>query len=132
MESLVQNHCSILVVEDDHLVGRHIVSILREAGMAVVGPIGTVDGALDAIRTTPFEAAFLDIDLYGASGLRIAKALREKAIPFAFISGHEQEVTRDFEYVRFVGKPFTAEEIIAVARQLCAISELGTGLECGP
>ena len=93
--------------------------------MDPVGPFGTVGDALDAIRTCIFDAAFLDIDLNGASGLQVATALQLKTIPFAFISGNAQAVSKDFEYVRLVDKPVEPSVVKALARELCGLSELG-------
>ncbi len=118
--------CSILIVEDNALVAAYLVAILGNAGIHAVGPLGTVGGALDAIRTLGFDAAFLDIDLDGASGLQLAAALRQKTIPFAFISGNAHAVTKDFEYVRLVDKPFEPNVVEALAHELCRLSDCGT------
>jgi hypothetical protein len=69
--------------------------------------VGTVGDALDAIRRCIFDAAFLDIDLNGASGLQIAAALREKIIPFALISGNAHPVSKHFEHFRLIDKPLS-------------------------
>jgi CheY-like chemotaxis protein len=84
-----------------------------------------VGGALDAIRTRIFDAAFLDIDLNGASALQVAAALRQKTIPFAFISGNAHAVSKDFEHVSLVDKPFEPSVVEAFARNLCGLSEHG-------
>jgi CheY-like chemotaxis protein len=88
--------------------------------------LDTVGGALDAIRTSIFDAAFLDIDLNGASGLQVATALQLKTIPFAFITGNAQAVSRDFEYVRLIDKPVEPSIVLALAQELCALSLSGT------
>ena len=90
----MSKRCSILIFEDDALVGNHLAAILAGAGIGPVGPFGTFGGALDAIRTCMFDAAFLDIDLNGDSGLQVATALQLKTIPFAFITGNAQTVSR--------------------------------------
>ena len=117
--------CSILIVEDDALVAAYLVTILGNAEFDAVGPIGTVGGALDAIRRHVFDAAFLDIDLNGASALQVAATLRQKTIPFAFISGNAHAVSKDFEHVRLVDKPFEPSVVQALARDLCGLSERG-------
>ncbi len=117
--------CSILIVEDDALVGANLVTILGNAEFDAVGPVGTVGGALDAIRRHVFDAVFLNINLNGASGLQVAAALRQKTIPFAFISGNAHAVSEDFEHVRFVNKPFEPSVVEALARDLCGLSYHG-------
>jgi len=117
--------CSILIVEDDALVAAYLVTILGNAEFDAVGPVDTVGGALDAIRGRIFDAAFLDIDVNGAAGLQIAAALRQKTIPFAFISGNAHAVSKDFEHVRLIDKPFEPSVVAALARDLCGLSELG-------
>ena len=121
----MSKRCSILIVEDDALVGKYLATILAGVEMDPVGPFGTVGDALDAIRTCIFDAAFLDIDLNGASGLQVATALQLKTIPFAFISGNAQAVSKDFEYVRLVNKPVEPSVVKALAREHCGLSELG-------
>ena len=125
IEEAMSKRCSILIVEDDALVGKYLATILAGVEMDPVGPFGTVGDALDAIRTCIFDAAFLDIDLNGASGLQVATALQLKTIPFAFISGNAQAVSKDFEYVRLVDKPFKPSVVEALARELCGLSEYG-------
>jgi two-component SAPR family response regulator len=126
----MSKRCCILVVEDDVLVGKYLATILADAEIDAVGPFGTVGGALDAIRTGIFDAAFLDIDLNGASGLQIAAALQLKTIPFAFISGNAGAVSKDFEYVRLVHKPVEPGTVVALARELCTLSQRGTDWGC--
>ena len=123
---VMSKRCCILIVEDDALMGKYLATILGDAEIDAVGPFGTVGGALDAIRTSIFDAAFLDIDLNGASGLQIAAALQLKTIPFAFISGNAQAVSKDFEYVRLIDKPVEPSTVVALARELCALSQRGT------
>ena len=52
----MSKRCSILIVEDDALVGKYLATILAGVEMDPVGPFGTVGDALDAIRTCIFDA----------------------------------------------------------------------------
>ena len=61
----VVNKPRILVVEDQWMVGQDIASILRNVGIEVIGPVGTVDDALEALKTRNFDAGLLDINLHG-------------------------------------------------------------------
>jgi CheY-like chemotaxis protein len=125
VEEAMSKSCSILIVEDDALVGKYLASILAGAGMDPVGPFSTVGDALDAIRTCIFDAGFLDVDLNGASGLQVATALQLKTIPFAFITGNALTVSREFGYVRLINKPVEPTIVLALAQELCALSLRG-------
>jgi DNA-binding response OmpR family regulator len=59
---------SVLILEDDQLIGQMLSELLREAGYQVVGPADSVEGALALVAEHGINAALLDIDL-GAKGL---------------------------------------------------------------
>jgi CheY-like chemotaxis protein len=54
----------------------------------VIGPVGTVDGALKAIKNADVDGAILDINLRGKLGFPVADALADRHIPFVFATGY--------------------------------------------
>lgn len=79
----------ILVVEDELLLADHIVEILQEAGAEIIGPVGTLSGALALLQTIgPLDGAVLDIRLQDEAVYPLADALRERAVPFVFVTGY--------------------------------------------
>ncbi len=59
----------ILVVEDDFLTALEIARILKEAGSEIVGPVGSFEDALNLATGAVIDAAVLDINLDGLSGV---------------------------------------------------------------
>lgn len=62
---------------------------LERLGANVVGPVGTLRGALEIVegRQISVDAALLDIALHGEMVFPVAAVLKTRQIPFAFISG---------------------------------------------
>jgi len=80
----------ILVVEDEFFVAEEMARELEEAGATIVGPVGTVDDALDCVASgVRIDAAILDINLRGDLSYPVAEALRQKQVPFLFATGYD-------------------------------------------
>jgi CheY-like chemotaxis protein len=79
----------VLIVEDEYIVALSIASEVADRGGVVIGPIGTVDGALEAIKNMDVDGAILDINLRGRPVFPIADALADRHVPFIFATGYE-------------------------------------------
>jgi CheY-like chemotaxis protein len=108
----------ILVVEDEFLIALDIAGVLEQAGLAVIGPAGTVSDALQAIAQEDVHGALLDAHLAGEPVGRVADALIARGIPFAFVSGYGREqLPAAHRAAPLVKKPFTGRDLLAaVAR----------------
>lgn len=78
---------SVLVVEDEILIAADLEYILLDGGLSVIGPCASLDEAMAAIETSTPDFALLDCDLAGVSSMPLARELRRRAIPFAFLTG---------------------------------------------
>ena len=104
----------ILVVEDEFLIALDISGVLEQAGLAVVGPAGTVGDALSAIEQEEVHGALLDAHLAGEPVGRVADALKARGIPFAFVSGYGREqLPKAHQGAPVVKKPFTGPDLLA-------------------
>jgi DNA-binding response OmpR family regulator len=104
----------ILVVEDEFLIALDIAAVLEQAGLAVVGPAGTVGDALHAIEREDVHGALLDAHLAGEPVGRVADALKARNIPFAFVSGYGREqLPAAHRNAALVKKPFTGRDLLA-------------------
>ena len=111
---------SVLILEDDLLVGQMLSELLREADYLVVGPAASIKRALVLMAESGINAALLDIDL-GAGGLcfGLATMLQAQRIPFAFLTGYPVLLTPiELRSSPRIEKPFSHEEVLTVVRDL--------------
>ena len=84
-----------LVVEDSFLLGLQMKTDLEQLGMSVIGPVPNVRAAIDAIDQQKVDAAILDINLGKENSFPVAHALKERGIPFVFITGYDDLILDD-------------------------------------
>jgi ActR/RegA family two-component response regulator len=78
----------VLIVEDDNILAMNLVEELAAEGAKAIGPAGTVDGALKAIKNADMDGAIVDINLGGNAAFPVADALADRHIPFVFATGY--------------------------------------------
>jgi CheY-like chemotaxis protein len=104
---------TILVVEDEPLIGLDIVSTLEKVGARVSGPVGTEKEAMALIERGHFDAALLDANLHGRSVDVIATMLNRRNIPFLFVTGYGKEgLPKAFKQAVSLPKPFSERQLI--------------------
>ena len=111
----------VLVVEDEALVLMLLTDMVEEAGAVVVGPASSVAEALQLANDPSIEAALLDVNLNGQPIFPVAAVLRERGIPFAFLTGYGRAGLPD-EYAdaAVLQKPFQFEHLMERLRALLA------------
>lgn len=83
--------CRILVVEDEYMLADELSIELSDADAIVLGPAGTLEDALDLIRSEPrIDGAILDLNLRGEAAFPAADLLVERGVPFIFTTGYDQ------------------------------------------
>jgi CheY-like chemotaxis protein len=84
----------VLVVEDEYHLAHEVAQKLEKLGAAVLGPVGTLSEALEIAGNAEitFDAALLDIALNGEMVFPVAAVLKMRSIPFAFISGYDEQI----------------------------------------
>jgi len=96
----------ILLVEDDYLVALNIKFMLERNNCQVIGPIPSIEKALQAIENEDVDAAILDINISGGTSAPIAEVLRLRNRPFVFVTGYQSpshllpEILRGVERLR--------------------------------
>ena len=78
----------LLIVEDELLIALELQRIVEQLGGAVVGPAGSVEGALELLSETTPDAALLDANLREGRVTPVAQACRDRSIPFALVTGY--------------------------------------------
>mgnify|MGYP000559507146 CR=1 FL=1 len=104
----------LLLVEDEFLVARHIMAVLRQLGAVPVGPVPDVTGAQAALARETVDAALLDIRLAAGDVFAFADALAEQGVPFVFVTGYDGAQLP----ARFAGRPLVEKPV--EAPELCA------------
>lgn len=101
----------ILVVEDEFIVAAMLCDTLEDHGAEPVGPVGRVSEGLEMIGAGGIDAAVLDWNLAGESGVSLARALSEKGIPFVIATGYGS-VEAPFSDRPILGKPYVSAHLI--------------------
>jgi two-component SAPR family response regulator len=115
------NGIRVLVVEDEYLLADDLRCTLEEAGATVVGPAGTSWSAYKLIQNEHIHLALVDINLHGVRIFPIAHLLREKHIPFVFVTGYEHgAIPVELMDIEYLGKPVPAEKLLHTVARLCA------------
>jgi CheY-like chemotaxis protein len=98
----------ILVVEDEYLIAAMLRDALENIGSVVVGPVPSVEKAMETIASNPgIDAAIVDINLGGVMAYPVADALLARNIPFVFTSGYEDGALRTrYPQIRNCHKPY--------------------------
>ena len=109
--------CSILVVEDDPLIGFSIAEMIRRERGTPVGPAANSKEALSAMEGSELHGALLDIALKGETVFALADAIRDRHIPFVFLTGHfEPQIPSRFRNVPVLEKPCSSGEMVSLLK----------------
>jgi DNA-binding response OmpR family regulator len=112
-----------LVVDDEEAV-RDLLRDILEAEGHEVSVAGSGRDALALFGEAGFAAVLMDVGLPGMSGWELARAVRERdaRIPLAIITGWGEAVGSNAQKAAgvdwVVAKPFTVEQIVAIAREV--------------
>ena len=127
----VSDYSRIFIVEDEAILAFEMSDILEELGFVVVGPAGHVDDALELARTAQIDAAFLDVNLgQGATSKPVADMLRERDIPFVFVTAYDaDQITFRTSDDKVLKKPVTSTEMLTTLRKVLPQYEAPPGEE---
>jgi two-component system response regulator BaeR len=124
----------ILIVEDDDKIAAIVADFLAASGYATERHAeGT--GVAAAVRACPPAAIILDLNLPGADGIEVCKAIRQfSAVPIMMLTARIDEIDRllglELGADDYVCKPFSPREVVARIKALLRRSEPRTGDDC--
>lgn len=103
----------VLLVEDESLVAMLLETILEDMGCLPVGPIATVDEALEVATNDPaLDAALLDVNVAGRQVFPVAAVLKARGVPFVFSTGYgEGGLPDEWKGQATIQKPFTEDAV---------------------
>jgi DNA-binding response OmpR family regulator len=103
----------ILVVEDAYMLADDLQQLFEGQGASVAGPYASSAATMSALPDETFDCAVLDIALAGNAVYPLAKELRRRGAPVAFITGFSQsDIHPDFADVPTIEKPFADETVL--------------------
>jgi DNA-binding response OmpR family regulator len=109
----------VLIVEDEPVLASGIRRLLLLDGFEIAGCVGSVKMALAIVNEVDCDIALLDVNLRGESGVAVAEALRRRGCPFVLMSGYDHsDLPAAFGDVPFLPKPFDANQLVAMVRQM--------------
>lgn len=113
MNSEALNGLVVLVAEDEYMIATELASELVSAGAVVLGPVASLDGALDLIEDADhIDAAILDVNLRGEKVFPAAEMLEKQGVPFFFATGYDQAIIpQRFSSIPRIEKPIGANDL---------------------
>ena len=124
---------SVLVIDDDAVVGRSFDRVLSEIGYQVSTALDGASG-LDLLETSAFDLVFTDIKMPGMDGLEVASRIAEQhpGLPVVIATGFGSEANenraREIGVANFVRKPLSPDLIQMITAQ-ALVSEQGDKVE---
>jgi len=116
------NKIRALIVDDEPLARERLRSLLRdESAVEVVGECGNGPDAIAAVRRTPPDVVFLDMEMPGCDGLQvIAELPKENRPAIVFVTAYEGFALEAFEVqaIDYLLKPFDRERFQKALRRV--------------
>ena len=124
---------SVLLVEDDLLIGAHIADILKKQGYDVVDNLIKGEDVPGFIATNQVDVILMDINLAGQlDGIEAAKIVNQTSkIPVVFLTSNVDDASfqkaKEAFPIGFIGKPFKAEELLRTLELIFNQADFGDG-----
>ena len=111
----------VLIVEDSTLIAMDLEDILKNCGCQIVGPLSSLEQALQALGREAFDVAVVDYRLGNCTAVRLLNALNDRSIPFAICTGTKgSEIRTLYPHTAILPKPCTPEDVFLVVNSLIA------------
>jgi DNA-binding response OmpR family regulator len=106
----------ILIVEDDELVADQLAALVRDQ-LECTPLVANTTGDAMAWASERVDFGFLDVRLADGMSFSLAKHLRERGVPFVFVSASDPaKLPADLSDAPFLRKPVPPPWLLAVAR----------------
>lgn len=111
----------ILIVEDEFFIAMDLKAALINGGFRVLGPVGSVEGAIDLLRDERPDAAVLDVNLGDGKVTPVALLLKSLGVPFVLASACERSELAPNAILASavnVGKPTETQRLLGAIQAL--------------
>ena len=98
---------NVLVLEDEPFIAMMLQDELEALGIHVFGPVNNLKSAIQIAETEVLDGALLDLNINGAYATEVADRLRERDVPFIFVTGYERPAGLRYRDVAVLHKPFS-------------------------
>ena len=103
----------MLVVEDEFLLALRIHTLLEEADVEIIGPVGTLDEARKLADDETLDGALLDVNIDGGRVDDVVEILRRHDVPFVFVTANDADhLPPNCSRVAVVAKPFRDDDLL--------------------
>ncbi len=121
----------VLIVDDEALARQRLEDLLRhQENVDIVGFADNGEAAISAIRTLRPDLVFLDVQMPGATGIEVIRAIGTEEMPATvFVTAYDQYALKAFDMaaIDYLVKPFDDErfeQAFARARRLIELEEV--------
>lgn len=111
----------VAIVDDESLARARLERFLAAVpDVEVVVSCSSAAALLEALKTVPVDALWLDIHMPELSGVELATLLRERDLPVVFVTAHPQHALEAFavEAVDYILKPVEPARVSEAAARL--------------
>ncbi len=85
----------------------------------MIGPVGTLDEALQLANDEALDCALLDVNLDGGRVDDVAAILDRRGVPFIFVTGYGRDnLPQNFREAVIVDKPFQDQDLLREVQRL--------------
>lgn len=114
-------NCSVLIVEDELLIGMDLVSTLQRAGFHHVEHAATEQEALVMLQQKSWDLVVADANLNGKSVEQVVTTLRERGLPFVIVTGYGRESLPEIVGdAPVLNKPYSHLQFVRIVQELCS------------
>ena len=111
---------TVLLTEDDWVIGLAVQAMLQSAGCTVLGPAFSISDTMTLLAGSRPDAALLDLHLLDGRATEVAEALEATGVPFALMTGCGQKEIAEmhFSAIPILAKPFDEMSLRSTVRSL--------------
>lgn len=115
---------SVLLVDDEPLIGLDLSDTLVGAGYQVIGPASTLEAALALLDRQAPRYAVIDVKVRDGLCFDLARQLRRRHVPFIIHTGYPRDGSdpKEFKEAPRLIKPASPSDLLQALTDLAAAS----------